>query len=230
MDYPLLLPYFLACCACACARTDSSGVPAAVDARAFASTDPAQLRVTSGTMTRRSPTRFSVEHPSFRAELGDAPRSAAEIAFTYNGPTAKDAPLASGELRRQIGLKLRAHDTCNVVYAMWHIEPSRGIEVSVKSNPGQSTHEACGDRGYVFVRSRAPAPILPPIRAGERHLLDATITGNVLRVIADGTTAWEGELPAAAFAFDGPAGVRTDNGSFDIELRVPAAAPPAAAP
>ena len=29
---------------------------------------------------------------------------------------------------------------------------------------------------------------------------------------------WEGELPAEALTFDGPVGLRTDNGRFDVEL------------
>ena len=128
---------------CACARADAGP-------QALAPVDPAELRPTSGTLERTSASTFTIEDASFRAELGDLPRDSAEIAFVYRGPTRRDAPLASGELRRQIGLKLRAKDTCNVVYVMWHIEPSRGIEVSVKSNPGQATHEACADRGYTF--------------------------------------------------------------------------------
>jgi hypothetical protein len=185
--------------------------------------DPASLRVSSGALVPRAGNRFLVEHPSFRAETVGPPPSAAEIAFVYRQPTAHDAPLASGELRRQIGLKLRARDACNVVYVMWHVAPSPGLEVSVKSNPGLTTHEECGDRGYTFVKpawSREPEPV----REGEARVLGAALQGSTLRVTADGVPAWEGTLPAQAFAFDGPAGVRSDNGVFDVELRV---SPPA---
>jgi hypothetical protein len=42
----------------------------------------------------------------------------------------------------------------------------------------------------------------------------------VLRVEVDGALAWRGTLPAEAFAFDGPVGIRTDNGRFAVDLRV----------
>ncbi|MEA2752645.1 MAG: hypothetical protein QOI41_6788, partial [Myxococcales bacterium] len=64
---------------------------------------------------------------------GDRSR-AAELAFVYRGPSVSTAPLANGELRRQIGLKLRAQDTCNVVYVMWHVERSPGAFVSVRAS------------------------------------------------------------------------------------------------
>jgi hypothetical protein len=177
-----------------------------------------ELAVTSGELTFDGPGRFSTRSPALRAELGRAPRSAAELAFVYQGPTLSDAPLASGELRRQIGLKLRAQDGCNVVYVMWHIEPSPGIVVSVKSNPGQSRHAECGDRGYRFLDPTSSKPVAP-IARGQKHVLGAEIRGRELLVETDGEPSWRGELPAAAFAFDGPVGVRTDNGEFSVELR-----------
>lgn len=140
------------------------------------------------------------------------------MAFVYRGPSPQAAPLASGELRRQIGLKLRARDTCNLVYVMWHMEPSPKIEVSVKSNPGRRTHEECGDRGYAFVSPSWTSPDLRPIHAGERHTLRASIRGTNLDVAADGRAIWVGKLPQQAFAFDGPIGVRSDNAAVDFEL------------
>jgi hypothetical protein len=136
----------------------------------------------------------------------------------YQGPTHGDAPLASGELRRQIGLKLRARDGCNVVYVMWHIEPSPGIVVSVKSNPGQSRHAECGDRGYSFLEPTSSKPVAP-IAPGQSHVLATEIRGRVLLVKTDGQQSWQGELPPAALEFDGPVGVRSDNGEFSVELR-----------
>ena len=153
---------------------------------------------------------------------GDTGR-AAEIAFTYEGPSATTTPLANGEIRRQIGLKLRAKDTCNVVYVMWHVEPKPGVAVSVKYNPDQSTHAACGAGGYENLRS-TPGAHAPDVHAGERHTLRAVLEGHVLRVTADDVVMFDAPLPADAFAFDGPAGVRSDNGKFDFELRVPAPA------
>jgi hypothetical protein len=177
-----------------------------------------ELSVTSGEIIAEGPRRFSIRSPTFRAELGHAPRSAAEVSFVYRGPTQELARLASGEPRRQIGLKLRARDTCNVVYAMWHIAPSAGIVVSVKTNPGQSRHAECGDRGYSFLEPASAKPA-PRIEPGEPHVLAAEIRGRTLLVKTDGQTSWEGELPAAAFEFDGPVGVRSDNGEFSVALR-----------
>jgi hypothetical protein len=161
-----------------------------------------------------------VSTPTLRAELGIEPRAAVEIEFVYRGPTQTDQALASGELRRQIGLKLRARDTCNVVYVMWHIEPSNGIVVSVKSNPGQSRHAECGDRGYTFLNATRSRPV-QTVRAGERHQLRASVVGQQLEILTDGVPSWVGTLPASAFEFDGPVGLRSDNGEFDVEMRAP---------
>ncbi|MBX3187076.1 MAG: hypothetical protein KF819_08680 [Labilithrix sp.] len=180
----------------------------------------ADLCVTSGKVSARGAGVMNVDTGGMRAVVrGDASR-VAEIAFTYRGPSGATRPLASGELRRQIGLKLRAHDTCNLVYVMWRVEPSPGVVVSIKSNPGRSSHAECGAGGYENLRSDVPR-VAPSIVVGERHVLRAELVGRSLRVLADGEVAWEGRLPRAAFAVDGPAGVRSDNGNFDFELRVP---------
>jgi hypothetical protein len=139
------------------------------------------------------------------------------VAFTYQGPSQLTVPLASGELRRQIGLKLRAQNTCNVVYVMWHVAPTGGVYASVKSNPGQSTHAACGDRGYINLKPTWQAQVAP-IQPGEPRSLSASIDDDVLRVSVDGVPAWEGTLPAVSMALEGPIGVRSDNGDFDLTL------------
>jgi hypothetical protein len=195
-----------------------AGGQAANTAGALVPVAASELAVTSGEIAPDGSASFSIVSPTLRAELGRAPRSAAEVSFVYRGPTRDDAPLASGELRRQIGLKLRARDTCNVVYVMWHIEPSPGVVVSVKSNPGQSRHAECGDRGYSFLAPRSSRPA-PRVEPGQSHVLGAEIRGRALLVKTDGVQSWEGELPAAAFDFDGPVGVRSDNGEFSVALR-----------
>jgi hypothetical protein len=157
--------------------------------------------------------------PVVRALVGDRPRDGLELAFVYRGPTAEARPLASGELRRQIGLKLRARDTCNVVYVMWHLSPTQGIHVSVKSNPGAHVHAECGDRGYVQVSPQRHGAA-PAIRVGEVHRLRASIDGVRLRVTVDGSLAWEGPLPPEALAVDGPVGIRSDNGLFSATIAV----------
>lgn len=178
------------------------------------------LCVTAGRVDLRGGTSIHVDVGGMRGVIaGDVTRTA-ELAFTYRGPSRTTAALANGEIRRQIGLKLRAKDTCNVVYIMWHVDPTPGVFVSVKHNEGQSTHAECGARGYDNLAStRTLAP--PPVHAGEPHTLRADLDGDTLRVRADGRVVWEQRLPAHAFSFDGPAGVRSDNGEFDFELRIP---------
>lgn len=153
--------------------------------------------------------------------LGTTGSQAAELTFTFRGASPDAVPLANGEMRQQIGLKLRAKDTCNVVYVMWHVSPAPGVFVSVKSNRGQSTHAECLDRGYINL---PPNPNLHPnlsVEIDRPHTLRAELSGATLYVFADGQLAWEGTLPDAAFAFDGPVGVRSDNGHFLFDLKVP---------
>ncbi len=149
----------------------------------------------------------------------DSSRSV-ELAFVFRGDSKGAVPLANGEMRQQIGVKLRAKNTCNVVYVMWHVRPSPRVAVSVKSNPGLATHADCADRGYINLKSTSEVAV-PQVRMGEPHTLRADLDVDTLRVYADGIDVWNGKLPAQAFAFDGPVGIRSDNGEFDFQLRVP---------
>src|SRR5262249_51790736 len=101
----------------------------------FSNVGSSRLCVTSGRVSARDARTLSVESAGMRAVVARDSSRSAEIAFVYRGPSATTSPLASGELRRQIGLKLRAADTCNVVYVMWHVDPTPGVFVSVKHNP-----------------------------------------------------------------------------------------------
>jgi hypothetical protein len=176
-----------------------------------------KLRATSGRLEAIAPGAWHIDG-SVRATAEGGPVRMAEVTFIYEGPSTSDVPLASGERRRQIGLKLRSQDTCNVVYVMWHIEPAQRVAVSVKRNPGASTHAACGDRGYTNVSPRLSAQPRP-VRPTGRHALRAELDGRELRVLADGAVAWEGTLPEASLEFDGGAGLRTDNGRFVVMMR-----------
>jgi hypothetical protein len=178
-----------------------------------------QLCVTNGAVTDARGGRLMVETPSSRAIVPGSAPGVAEIRFRYLGPSVGSKPLASGEMRRQIGLKLRAQDTCNLVYAMWHIEPDSRIAVSVKRNPGKHTHQQCGPRGYLNVKPRRTVPVAKVLE-GETHRLRATLRGGDLRVEADGRTVWEGQLETASLDFEGPSGFRTDNARFELELLV----------
>ncbi len=113
--------------------------------------------VTNGEIRTGPDGRLQIDSPSSRAVLRFRSQPAVEIRFTYLGSSAKSKPLASGELRRQVGIKLRAENTCNLVYAMWHIEPDSRVAVSIKRNPGMSTHEQCHAGGYINLQQSGDA-------------------------------------------------------------------------
>ncbi|HEX8953295.1 MAG TPA: hypothetical protein VF945_15680 [Polyangia bacterium] len=162
--------------------------------------------------------QLAVDEPKLRAVVPASDGNRAELRLVYRGPTAETALLGSGALRRQIGIKLRAQDGCNLLYVMWRIEPASGIVVSVKRNPGARTHAECGNRGYRNLRGTT-LPVAPLV-AGRPRRLAAAIDGRVLTVTVDGAPAWRGELDGESASLAGPAGVRSDNVRADFELRV----------
>lgn len=172
-------------------------------------------RVISGQMTPVGNSQVRVEGSTrLSAETSS---DDVTLDFTYLGPSQRTEPLASGELRRQIGLRLRAPDVCNVINVMWWIEPAPTIQVTVKRNPGLSTHAECLDHGYSVVAPEAKAVVATPrIVPGMRHRLRGRLTGRRLEVWADRRLVWAGVLPAAAIGLRGPAGLRTDNGDFVV--------------
>src|SRR6266851_2815558 len=153
-----------------------------------------------------------------RAYLESWTRPNIEARFTYLGSTGNEARLDSGELRGQFGLKLRAQDACNLVYAMWRIEPESKLVVSIKTNPLQHTSAECGNRGYRNIKPRRSAPV-PALRSGETHTLRAEMNGAEMKVSVDNSLVWQGSVGPDALAFDGPVGIRSDNARLQIELR-----------
>jgi len=158
-------------------------------------------------VTRGSIANGEIHEPTTRAFARGSYGDAAQLTFTFAGDCARTRALASGELRRQLGLKLRAADSCNVVYVMWRLDPQPELEVSVKYNPGKHTHAECGASGYTTLGvATVPAP-----DPGSTHVLRAEIRGDDLHAWIDGGLAWHGPLPVEARALTGPAGLRTDN-------------------
>lgn len=176
------------------------------------------LCVTEGSIEEAAGDRLSVSVPKMRAFVKTLTPQIVEAHFTYLGSSGNEARLGSGELRRQFGLKLRAEDACNLVYAMWRIEPESKLVVSVKSNPGQHTSAQCGNRGYRNIKPAKSKPVAM-LRPGEAHTLRAEMNGDEMRVFADNALVWEGSTGADALAFDGPVGVRSDNARLQMELR-----------
>src|SRR2546421_7153667 len=116
----------------------------------------------------------AIAEPTVRAFARGTSGDGAQISFKYSGDSEGSRALESGELRRQVGLKLRAADSCNVVYVMWRISPKPGLAVQVKSNPGKHRHEECGASGYIKVKPASKAAV-PALEVGSSHVLRAEI-------------------------------------------------------
>lgn len=175
------------------------------------------LCITRGAIEDAGGSQLEVKVPEMRAVVAYPTKQDAEAKLTYLGPSSKDKPLASGQLRRQFGLKLRAQNGCNLVYAMWRIAPKSELVVSYKSNPGMSTSAECGTHGYHTLQPTLNLAA-PHLKKDTNHTLRAEINGNDMQVAIDGKLRWQGHLDREALAFDGPAGVRTDNGRFKFEF------------
>jgi hypothetical protein len=169
-------------------------------------------------VTRGEIAASAITQPTVRAFAPSAGGDAAELAFTFGGDADTSRALANGQARRQVGLKLRAEDGCNVIYVMWRLDPKPKLDVSVKRNPGKRTHEECGAEGYTKVKPQH-ASAVPALVAGASHTLRAEIVGDELSAWIDGRLSWHGRLPDEARALSGPAGLRTDNLRLDrVEL------------
>jgi hypothetical protein len=180
----------------------------------------AQLQITEGSLQHEAHGGLHIGAPKVRAVAAVDAGDAAELRFTYRGPSAVQVPLDDGEDRHQVGIKLRAQDGCNVIYVMWRIRPVAQVVVSIKQNPGASTYQECGANGYTTLSAQweAEAPILRP---GEPHALAASIEDGVLYVLIDGKVVWQGEAGEALRTLRGPIGMRTDNVELDGVALVP---------
>jgi hypothetical protein len=192
------------------------------------------LCVTHGTMEKQggegaTGVAVKISEPATRAYALGSSGEAAALRFTYGGRTEQSSALKSGQVRRQLGLKLRAADGCNLVYVMWRIEPKPGLEVSVKRSPGKHTGEECGNEGYTKVKAQK-SKLLPFLKFGEPHTLQAELSGDVLAVWLDGDNVWQGRLDASAEGLVGLAGLRTDNVQLQAELMAAPADPQAPTP
>ena len=195
----------------ACSHGSDRSSPDPVPAAKLVAVTPEALCVTHGALAGAK-----IEVPTFRAVATGHAGDAASMKFRAHGETADTRALASGQLRRQLGLKLRADDGCNLVYVMWRLDPKPKLEVSVKRNAGQKTAKECGAAGYTKLKPDKAIAFLP-FNDGKPHELRAEITGDTLAAWIDGQLAWRGELPAAARELHGPAGVRSDNIAWDLD-------------
>jgi hypothetical protein len=176
--------------------------------------------VTDGKIDKAPGDRLSVTTKEMRATLKHVtPSQKVTLNFTYLGPTKEVAHLGSGEVRHQFGIKLKSQNQCNLVYVMWNFDTQK-IAVSVKLNPGQSTHAECLDHGYINNIKPHVKAAPPPLKADEPHALFADLQGQELTVKADGILVWQGTLVPVVLNFKGPVGIRSDNAHvvFDFLL------------
>jgi hypothetical protein len=178
---------------------------------------PADLCVTEGRVVAAAHGKLAVDVPKMRAYTKRLAADAAELRFTYLGPTETQQALGSGRTREQLGLKLHAADPCNLIYVMWRLQPRAELVVSVKSNPGLHSSSECTNHGYQTIDPRMRGA-LPRLTPGGAHRLSAEVRGRQLTVRVDGVQAWQGALGDGAAQLQGPAGVRSDNVRFEFEL------------
>ena len=177
--------------------------------------DVAPIAATDLCVTKGSVADGAIAEPTMRGYARGFGGDAAALTFTYRGESFETRELAGGQARKQIGLKLRAQDSCNVVYVMWRLDPTPKLDVSVKLNPLKKTHEECGADGYTKIRPHKKT-FVPAFEYGKTHTLRAEIVANELYAWIDDQLLYQGTLPDTARALKGPAGVRSDNVKFDL--------------
>jgi hypothetical protein len=192
----------------------------------FKQVSRANLDVTDGKVGEKSDGSLTIDVPEVRATQRAKTAKAARLVFTYHGSTKDESKLASGQVARQIGLKLRAKNTCNLLYVMWKLDDKERVAVSVKRNPGKSTHKECGASGYVNIKPafQEKPEKFPSAKDGKPHALEAEVSKRgadkyELVVKADGNLVWNGPIEAKLLDnIDGPAGFRSDNGRFTFKF------------
>ena len=188
-------------------------------------TAKSDMKVTLGSVTQTKSGYLTVVGPKERAQRKAGTQQDAMLQFRYRGPSKKTSKLASGGFVRQIGLKMRTVDTCNLLYVMWRIEPVEEIAITIKSNPGKSNHGDCGAGGYINVASVPLKDIGVTATTQDAHRLRAKVDESngefKLTVDVDEKTVWSGTLdPKIIAPINGPVGFRSDNGSFIFKLFV----------
>ena len=188
-------------------------------------TPRSDLRVSLGRISQTKSGYLTVVGPKERAVRTSGKHSQALLRFRYRGPSEKTAPLDSGAVIQQIGLKMHAMNTCNLLYIMWRIKPTEEIYIAIKRNPGKSKYKDCHANGYI-VLGRVPLKPLGITAATQKtHRLGASVTETAGRyageVTIDGRRIWSDDIDAKLISdISGPVGFRSDNGSFIFKLFV----------
>ena len=186
------------------------------------------LNVTKGSVSETASGFLTITRPTVRAVEKSGKAKSAKLRVRYRGPTSETVPLKNGSIRRQIGLKMKAMDTCNLLYVMWEIEPKEKLKVQVKRNPGKKYHKECGTDNYFkqvpYVNQDDSSHGFPSAKDQRSHILEADLfpvgeKGYDLHIYIDGKQVWQNTIPQSLLqGIDGHAGIRTDNGSFIFKL------------
>jgi hypothetical protein len=187
-----------------------------------------QLCVTEGGVSAGPGDALSVTTPAMRAVVPGSSRQDVEARFAFLGPTDQTMALGSGAIREQFGLKLRAADPCNLVYAMWRFAPTPGVVVQLKSNPGQHTSQACHNNGYREIKPSSARPVAAPT-LGRTYRLRAEMEASTLKITVDGSVVWQGDLGSDAPGA-GSVGMRSDNAKLSLTLFAPLGSAPSGGP
>lgn len=166
--------------------------------------------VTTGDVFAEADGRYLIESAASRAVVRDGDDDYVGIVFEYLGPSRDETKLASGKQVRQLGIKLQAQDSCNVIYVMWPVDGARELVVLSKINSGQSAHAQCGVKGYETLTPRTSRSVAP-IVVGQPRRLEAKIDKRMLAVQVDGQLVWRGDAGRRTADLFGYPGLRTDN-------------------
>lgn len=192
----------------------SGGRPPSFAGAAAQSVGLEQLCSSLGALERIEPSRWLHGGPKLRATVPGSGGNYAALRFRLLGSSHELAPLGSGELREQIGLKLRARDSCNVAYVMWRFTEPPSVVASWKSNPA-ARHAECGNRGYRTLRATWSRPV-EVAEKGSTHELSARIDGDQLHVWIDAQPVLRAALEPGMLDGAGEVGLRSDNLSFEL--------------
>jgi hypothetical protein len=177
---------------------------------------PLPLEQVQTTLGRLEPIAGAWLHtgPQLRATFPHSCGDVAALKFRYRGATPQLVPLRSGQVRKQLGLKLRARDSCNVLYVMWRFETPPAVVVSAKRNPG-TRHSECGNGGYHNLRPLWSTPIEAP-DVESIHELAARIEAGVVEVWIDSKLVLRASVDQRLVPAQGEAGLRSDNVRFEL--------------
>ncbi|MEZ0391398.1 MAG: Ig domain-containing protein [Pseudobdellovibrionaceae bacterium] len=176
---------------------------------------------TNGQVQTNSAESIEVTTATSRSVVTTPTEQKIRIDFTYLAPI--NDPAANPNGHRQIGLKLRAANSCNVLYVMWPVAGGP-LKVTLKRNDGMKNHSECGPEGYTNL-TPSLSKTVSALQIGRKYRLQAEYENETLNVYASGVKAWSGMIENQDIPFQGPVGVRTDGGKFTFDIYTDLSAP-----